>query len=111
MGGRTLTNLLLGIIILILVYRWSAPLWKARQARLKREKAARIAVEIEPFYQEYVQKRKALREKHDPDHKWSAFEMDAPDMPAEYRDEIAALTEGYKGVLVVKFGDSILMPK
>jgi hypothetical protein len=69
MSGSTITNILLAAIVLILLYRWWAPIWKARQARFKREKDARIKAEIEPLYQEYVQKRKALREKHDPGHK------------------------------------------
>jgi hypothetical protein len=110
MSGSTITNILLAAIVLILLYRWWAPIWKARQARLKREKDARIKGEIEPLYQEYVQKRKALREKHDPGHKWPPFESTAPDMPAAYREEIAALTEAYKGVLVLKFGYSIRRP-
>jgi hypothetical protein len=111
MDARTITNILLGIIILIVVYRWWAPLWKARQARMKREKDARLAIEVEPFYQEYLTKRKALREKHDPEHKWPEFQTNAPDMPSEYRNDIDALNEGYKGVLVLKFGDHIIMPK
>jgi hypothetical protein len=111
MDARTITNVLLAIIILILGYKWFCPGWKAKQARKAEEKKERMRVEVEPFYQEYVQKRKALRAKYDPERKWSEFQMDAPDMPSEYRNEIHALTEGYKGVLVVKFGDGILMPK
>jgi Ca2+/Na+ antiporter len=125
MNARLITNVLLGIVALILVFHWWPivgvvfvglavaywlwSLWKAKQAQRKKEKAARIAAEIEPLYQEYVRKRKALREKHDPEHKWPEFRTN--DMPSEYRDEIDALTEGYKGVLVLKFGDHILMPK
>lgn len=127
MNARLLTNVLLGIVALILVLHWwpivgvvlvGLPvaywLWlhlKAKQAQRKKEKHARITAEIEPLYQEYVRKRKALRKKHDPEHKWPEFQTNDPDMPSEYRDEIDALTEGYKGVLVLKFGDHILMPK
>jgi hypothetical protein len=111
MDARTITNVLLAIIIAILVYRWFYPVWKKNQARKTEEKKERLRIEVEPYYQEYLQKRKALREKHDPQHKWPPFEMNAPDMPSEYRDEMAALTEAYKAILVVRFGDHILMPK
>jgi hypothetical protein len=111
MDARTITNVFLAIIILILAYKWFYPVWKANQTKKAEEKKERIRDEVEPYYQEYVQKRKALRAKYDPERKWSEFQMEAPDMPSEYRDAIAALTEAYKGILVVKFGDSILMPK
>jgi len=124
---RTITNVLLSIIAMALVFRWWPTLgavlvglavaywlwlmWKARQAQRKIEKAARIAAGIEPFYQEYLTKRNAICEAHDPEHKWSAFDLNNPGVPQVYRDEINALNETYKGILIVKFGDSILMPK
>jgi Tfp pilus assembly protein PilO len=111
MDARTITNVLLTIIILILGYKWFYPAWKAKQARKAEAKKERMRKEVEPLYQQYVQIRKSLREQYDPEHKWSEFEMNAPDMPTEYRDAIASLTEAYKGVLVIKFGDHILMPK
>jgi hypothetical protein len=109
MEARTITNVLLAIIILILSYRWFYPTWKAKQIRKAREKEERLRIEVEPFYQEYLQKRKALRDKYDPERKLPQFAMNDPRMSKEYIDEVAALTEAYKGVLVVKFGDSILM--
>ena len=111
MDARIITNVLLAIIILILIYKWFYPAWKAKQARKVEEKQERMRKEVEPFYQEYVQKRKDLRMKYDPELKISAFAMNDPGMSKEYVDEVAALTEAYKGILVVKFGDSILMPK
>jgi hypothetical protein len=108
MDARMITNILLAIIILILCYRWFYPMWQAKRAEAKKQE---MNVEVEPLYQEYLQKRKALRAQYDHDRKWPEFQMDAPDMPSEYRDAIAALTEAYKGILVVRFGDHILMPK
>lgn len=104
------TNLLLTIIAAILAYKFVYPVWKAKQAAKADAKQARMRAEVEPFYQEYVVKRKALRTKHDPDRKWSQFAMNDPGMPKEYVDEVAALTEAYKGILAIKFGDHILMP-
>ena len=67
--------------------------------------------DVEPLYQEYLQKRKALRAKYDPERKLSEFSMNDPGMSKEYVDEVAALTEAYKGILVIRFGDHILNPK
>jgi hypothetical protein len=111
MDARTITNVLLAILIAILVYRWFYPVWKAKRARKAEAKKERMRIEVEPFYQEYLQKRKALRMKYDPERKSPEFSMDDPGMSKEYVDEVAALTEAYKGILVVRFGDSILMPK
>ena len=110
MDAKTITSLL-AIIILILVYRWFYPAWKAKKEREADEKQQRMRIEVEPYYQEYVQKRKALRTKYDPERRWSEFSFDGEGMPTEYKDEIAALAEAYKGILVIKFGDHILMPK
>lgn len=111
MDARAITNVLLTILILILIYKWFYPTWKAKQAKKAEEKRERMRKEVEPLYQQYLQKRKELRTKYDPDRKWSAFAMCEADMPKEYADEIAALTEAYKGVLVIKFGEHSLIPK
>jgi hypothetical protein len=73
MDARTITNVLLVIIILILVYRWFYPVWKKSQARKADEKQERMRKEVERFYQEYLQKRKALRTKYDPERKLLEF--------------------------------------
>lgn len=103
--------MLLAILIATLVYKWFYPVWKAKRAREAEAKKGRMRREVEPYYQEYVQKRKALRMKYDPERKMSEFSMNDPGMSKEYVDEVAALTEAYKGILVIKFGDSVLMPK
>jgi hypothetical protein len=111
MDARTITNVLLAIIILILAYRWFYPAWKKNQARKAEEKRERMRKEVEPLYQQYLQKRKELRTKYDPERKLPEFSMNDPGMSKEYVNEVAAITEAYKGVLVIKFGDSVLMPK
>lgn len=124
MSGRLITNALLAAIAFILIFRWwptlgvaaifiAASTWiyfvlKARRARLKAEKDARLRIEVEPLYQEYLGKRGVLREKYDPEHKWSRFGWNEPGMPEDYSAECAALAEAYKGVLVIKFGDSVI---
>jgi len=113
MEAPTITNVLLGIIaialLLPLVTRGHR-MYKQRKARLKTELQERLRIEVEPFYQEYLQKLDALREKHDPEHKWRRHPIDVPDLPPAYRADINALTEGYKGVLVVRFGNHLLQP-
>ena len=111
MDARTVTNVLLAIIILILVYKWIYPVWKAHKAQKAHEKRERLRIEVEPWYQEYLQKRRAIREKHDPQHKWSEFQLSSPDVPQAYRDELDALSNAYKGILAVRFDDSIFYPK
>jgi hypothetical protein len=103
--------ILLAAILLVLLWpKWKA--WQAaKAAKLAAEEEAkkeRMRIEVEPLYQEYVQKRKDLRTKYDPERKWSQFAHDEPGMPAEYKDEIAALTKAYTGVFVIKFGEHIL---
>lgn len=105
------TNVLLAIIICILVHKWFYPVWKAKKARDAQTKRERMQIEVEPYYQQYLLKGEELRAKYDPEHKWPKFDFDAPGMPTEYKEEIAALTEAYKGILVVRFGDHILLPK
>jgi hypothetical protein len=73
------------------------------------EKAQRLQKEVEPLYQEYLRHLDALREKHDPEHKWRQYPINEPDLPQSYRDDLNALTENYSGVLVVRFGDSIVL--
>ena len=68
-----------------------------------------MRIEVEPFYQEYLQKRKALRTKYDLDRKLPEFSMNDPGMSKEYVDEVAALPKAYTGILAIRFGDSILM--
>lgn len=90
---------------------WLGVRFKARHERIEAEKAKRLSIEVEPLYQQYLGHLDALREKHDPQHKWRRHPLGVPELPKAYKDEIDALTENYKGVLVVKFGPSVVHPK
>jgi hypothetical protein len=83
---------------------------RCKQARAENaaQLAQRLAVEVEPLYQEYLKHLGALREKHDPSHRWPPFPFKETGLPQAYRDDIDALTKNYSGVLAVKFGDSVL---
>jgi hypothetical protein len=82
--------------------------YKEARAKKAAQRAQRLAAEVEPFYQEYLRHLGALREKHDPAHRWPQFPLKETGLPQAYRDDIDALTKNYSGVLAVKFGDSVL---
>ena len=90
---------------------WLAIYLKARHARLKAEKAERLRIEVEPLYQQYLGHLDELRAKHDPEHKWKRHPIAERDLPPAYRADIDALTENFKGVLIIKFGPHIVYPK
>ncbi len=104
--ARIITNVLLGIIV-VAIFGWLWTVYKAKRQIREQEKEARLRVEVEPLYQEFLAKNREIRERHDPEHKWREF-GGSDDRPQAYRDEQAALAEAYKGVLVVKFGKHIL---
>ena len=87
---------------------WLGARYKDLRRRKAADKALRLQHEVEPFYQEYLRHLDALREKHDPKHKWRRYPINEPALPQAYKDDINALTQNYSGVLAVKFGDSVL---
>lgn len=104
--ARIITNVLLGIIVLVM-FGWLWTVYKAKKQIREEQKEARLRIEVEPLYQEFLAKNREIRERHDPEHKWREF-GDSDDRPQVYRDEQAALTEAYKGVLILKFGAHIV---
>lgn len=82
--------------------------YKEARATKAAQRAQRLAEEVEPLYQEYLRHLEALREKHDPGHRWPQLPLKETGLPQAYRDDIDALTKNYSGVLAVKFGDGVL---